>query len=109
MKFHSDTQNTFDILTKIITNDNINVVITSDAQITKTGCADIENSVLYVSQLIADQQHLMPGLILHEIGHFKYTPNEYIDIVLNIIEDGFIERKIAGDYRRIAKIFKSAI
>jgi hypothetical protein len=79
--------------------DNVDVVITNDASITTTGCADQENKVLYVAQLIAEQDYLMPGLVIHEIAHFKYTPsNIVIDIVLNIVEDGYIERKISIEY-----------
>ena len=98
LKSHSNQQ-IFDTVTKIMLDDDVDVIVTSNDMLTSTGCADQENKVLYVSQLISSQDHLMPGLIMHEIGHFKHTPSDAIfDIVLNIIEDGYIERRICKDY-----------
>jgi hypothetical protein len=86
--------------------DDVDVIITNDVSITTTGCADQDNGVLYVSQLISEQDHLMPGLVIHEIGHFKYTPNESIDIILNIVEDGYIERKLSFEFLGAKKFLK---
>jgi hypothetical protein len=97
-KSHSNQQ-IFDVVTKIMLADNVDVVITNDDSLTTTGCADQENKVLYVAKLIAEQDYIMPGLIIHEIAHFKYTPADaHVDTVLNIVEDGYIERKVCIEY-----------
>lgn len=99
-------QHIFDIVTKIMLADDVNVVITNDSEITTSGCADQDNGILYVSQLISEQDHLMPGLVIHEIAHFKYTPNEPIDLILNIVEDGYIERRVSRDYLGAKKFLR---
>jgi len=81
-----------------------------DANIKHPAHIDLRRRIVRVARLVAEQKHLIPGLIFHEISHALYTKgNEPIDPVLNIIEDGYIERmgckKYPGGKKHLRVIF----
>ena len=81
-----------------------------DANIKAPAHIDLQRRIVRVAQLDPSQKHLIPGLVFHEICHALWTKgNEPIDIVLNMIEDGYIERmgckKYPGGKKHLRVIF----
>ena len=88
--------------------EDLNVVF--DANIRAPAHIDLKRRIVRVAQLDPSQKHLIPGLIFHEISHAVWTKgNEPIDPVLNIIEDGYIERmgckKYPGGKKHLRVVF----
>jgi hypothetical protein len=96
---------------------------------------DLAHRVLNVAPIKKDQEHQIPGLIFHEIGHFVFSPTlekfegearvidqEKLDrlarlagsqTVWNIIEDGYIERRVTqkwpGSLRHLEVRYRSLV
>ena len=77
--------------------ENLRVVF--DANMKAPAHIDLRRRIVRIARLVSGQQHLIKGLLVHEIGHARYTKgNEPVDHVLNIVEDGYIERMISKKY-----------
>jgi len=81
-----------------------------DANIKSPAHIDLKRRIVRVAQLDPTQKHLIAGLVFHEICHALWTRgNEPVDVVLNMIEDGYIERmgckKYPGGKKHLRIIF----
>ena len=91
-------KNTYELYAKMLAVENIKVVF--DEAITAPAQFDIINRVLYISPVHSAQAHLIPGLVVHEVGHALFSllsadeakKLKKITRLLNIIDDGYQER-----------------
>jgi len=86
------------------------LTIVFDANIKEPAHIDLKHRIIRVAQLVEDQRHLIPGLVAHEVAHAIWTRgNEPVDPILNIIEDGYIERMVSKKYpgskKHLRKVF----
>lgn len=94
----------YEIYAKMLAVENIKIVF--DATIKSPANFDIPNRILRISPIVQAQEHLIPGIIVHEVGHALFsvlTPAEAkklhkISKLLNIIDDGYQERKMCKKY-----------
>lgn len=108
-------RDTYDIYAKMLAVENIRVVF--DEAISAPAQFDILNRVLYISPVHSSQADLIPGLVIHEVGHALFstlTDTEAkklkkITKLLNIIDDGYQERmmckKYANSKKHLFKVF----
>ncbi len=99
-------QNIFELTAIILSDEEVKVTVSDDLK----GIADYNliTKELRVSLLKEHQHHLMLGLLVHEIGHVCFTNPTEDDMVLlkkkgisrlmNVVEDGYQERRICGKY-----------
>lgn len=107
---------TYRLYTKLLSAENITVVF--DQQMSAPADFDLINRVLRVSPVHSTQVHLIPGLVVHEVGHalFSHLSKEdakkikRISTLLNIIDDGYQERmmcqKFSGAKDLLFVVFK---
>jgi len=102
-------RNMYDLYAKMLAVENIQVVF--DEAIDAPAQFDILNRVLYIAPVHATQVELIPGLVIHEVGHalFSILPPEdakklkRISKLLNIIDDGYQERMTCKKYANAKK------
>jgi hypothetical protein len=108
-------RDTYEIYAKMLAVENIKVVF--DEAISAPAQFDILNRILYISPVHSAQAHLIPGLVIHEVGHALFSVLSDAEIkklksiskLLNIIDDGYQERmtckKYAGAKKHLFTIF----
>jgi len=96
--------------------ENIRVIF--DEAIKAPATFDILNRVLRISPVHSTQAHLVPGLVIHEVGHalFSILSEDEINKIkkisrlLNIIDDGYQERMMCKKYpnnkKHLLEVFK---
>ena len=85
------------MLAMLMAAENLRIVF--DANLKAPAHIDLVRRIIRVARLVSGQEHLIRGLLVHEVGHALFTKgNEPIDQVLNIVEDGYIERMISKRY-----------
>jgi hypothetical protein len=102
-------RDTYQLYAKMLAVENIKVVF--DEAISAPAQFDILNRVLYISPVHQAQAHLIPGLVVHEVGHALYSTLteaeakkiKRITKLLNIIDDGYQERMICKKYNGAKK------
>ena len=102
-------RNMYDLYAKMLAVENIQVVF--DEAIDAPAQFDILNRILYIAPVHATQVELIPGLVIHEVGHALFstlTPEELkklkrISKLLNIIDDGYQERMMCKKYANSKK------
>jgi hypothetical protein len=99
----------YQIYAKMLAVENIQVVF--DEAIDAPAKFDLLNRILYISPVHSTQAELIPGLVIHEVGHALFsllTEEEAkklkrITKLLNIIDDGYQERKTCQRYANAKK------
>jgi hypothetical protein len=102
-------RDTYEIYAKMLAIENIRVVY--DESISSPAQFDLVGRVLYISPTHHGDEHLVPGLVVHEVGHAVFsilTPEEAkhlkkISRLLNIIDDGYQERQMCKKYPNCKK------
>ena len=98
-------QDTFDLYSKLLAKEKIQVVF--NEKMNASAMFDIINRVLYICPLDTSQAFLIPGLVVHEVGHalFSILSSDDISLIggritklLNIIDDGYQERMMCKKY-----------
>lgn len=98
-------RDTFDLYSKLLAKEKIQVVF--DEKMNAPAKFDIINRVLYICPLDESQTFLIPGLVVHEVGHALFSILDANDIkliggriskLLNIIDDGYQERMMCKKY-----------
>ena len=97
-------RDTYELYAKMLALENISVIF--DEAINAPAQFDILNRVLYISPVHSAQAFLIPGLVIHEVGHalFSLLNESEIKIIkkitklLNIIDDGYQERMMCKKY-----------
>ena len=102
-------RNMYDLYAKMLAVENISVVF--DEAIDAPAQFDILNRILYIAPVHATQVELIPGLVIHEVGHALFSilsPEDAkklkrITKLLNIIDDGYQERMMCKKYANAKK------
>lgn len=102
-------RDTYQLYAKMLAVENIKVVF--DEAISAPAQFDILNRILYISPVHQSQAHLIPGLVIHEVGHALYSTLteaeakklKRITKLLNIIDDGYQERMMCKKYANAKK------
>jgi HPt (histidine-containing phosphotransfer) domain-containing protein len=101
--------NSIDIAAKLLATENITIIRAA----VRTASFDITSRVLTIPQwkeMTPEQEQMLVG---HEVGHAKYTTEEYVDVIkedrklmsyLNVIEDVRIEKLMKREYPGIRKV-----
>lgn len=92
------------LFANMLVNDNISVIFKKGPS-SAPASFDIVKKTIYISPLKEHHYHLINGLVIHECGHAIHTNihpkviDKYpIFMVFNIIEDGYLERKMCLKY-----------
>lgn len=99
----------YELYAKMLAVENIQVVF--DEAISAPAQFDILNRVLYIAPVHSAQVELIPGLVIHEVGHALFSilsPEDSkklkrISRLLNIIDDGYQERMTCKKYANAKK------
>jgi hypothetical protein len=102
-------RDTYQLYARMLAAEKITVVF--DEAIKAPANFDILNRILRISPLHAAQEHLVPGLTIHEVGHalFSHLTEEEakrikrISKMLNILDDGYQERMTCKKYPNAKK------